>query len=232
MSCPTLPKTGSMQSGTISRRRTSVPATDAHAYSCWPTAQAGDGEKMSHPRHAGDRTLPSAGRNWQTPNSRDADKWNRRPPGSGHNQNLSGQVLSRFASAGQNSEDSYDALGRQCIHFSLLGPETPLDGDESSSDAPTTPRRYLNPRFVEWLMGLPARWTGCGCSAMELCRYRQRMRSALCALLRRTTRSKRERHNPRPAAAWEDMPAGASEKPHSRTENPKGCLLADAKSGN
>jgi DNA (cytosine-5)-methyltransferase 1 len=43
-------------------------------------------------------------------------------------------------------------------------------------------QRQLNPRFVEWLMGLPDGWTSaeatvCACSATESCPYRQRRRS-------------------------------------------------------
>lgn len=38
---------------------------------------------------------------------------------------------------------------------SLPVPETLPHGDESSPPGPTSPRRSLNPRFVEWLMGWP-----------------------------------------------------------------------------
>lgn len=50
-------------------------------------------------------------------------------------------------------------------------------GEPSSND-----RRILNPRFVEWLMGWPPRWTSCACSGTELSRFKQRMRSALLLL--------------------------------------------------
>lgn len=48
-------------------------------------------------------------------------------------------------------------------------------------------RRQLNPRFVGWLMGWPDHWTETAsiisaCSAMALCRWRQRMRCALSHL--------------------------------------------------
>ena len=42
----------------------------------------------------------------------------------------------------------------------------------------------LNPAFVSWLMGWPEGQTGFGCSETELSRWRRRMRSALCGLLR------------------------------------------------
>lgn len=49
------------------------------------------------------------------------------------------------------------------------------------------PRRSLNPLFVEWLMGWPPgwtllAWTDFACSGTELCRFKQRMRSALSQL--------------------------------------------------
>jgi hypothetical protein len=41
----------------------------------------------------------------------------------------------------------------------------------------------LNPRFVEWLMGYPTGWasvaSNCTPSVMQLCHYRQHMRSLL-----------------------------------------------------
>jgi hypothetical protein len=48
-------------------------------------------------------------------------------------------------------------------------------------------RRSLNPLFVEWLMGWPPGWTllawsDFACSATELSRFKQRMRSALSAI--------------------------------------------------
>jgi len=62
-----------------------------------------------------------------------------------------------------------------------LQAQSTLDGDELSSSGPTS-RPQLNPRFVEWLMGVPRGWTSLECSATELSRYRALMRSALCRL--------------------------------------------------
>lgn len=65
-------------------------------------------------------------------------------------------------------------------------PDHPIStvGEESSKI-----RRTLNPLFVEWLMGWPPGWTSlaltppasndCACSATELYRYKQHMRSEL-----------------------------------------------------
>lgn len=76
---------------------------------------------------------------WQTPNSRDADKWHYRTSDSDKQQNLSGQAAE--------------------IEHSFR-PDQPIktSGETSSPNAPTSPRR-LNPKFVEWLQGLPEGWT-------------------------------------------------------------------------
>jgi len=60
--------------------------------------------------------------------------------------------------------------------------QTATDGAASS-----TPRRCLNPLFVEWLMAWPPGWTliastGFGCSATAFIRWRRLMRSELLAL--------------------------------------------------
>lgn len=41
----------------------------------------------------------------------------------------------------------------------------------------------LNPRFTEWMMGWPRKWTRSECTATELCHYKQHMRSLLCGML-------------------------------------------------
>jgi len=45
--------------------------------------------------------------------------------------------------------------------------------------------KRLNPLFVEWLMGFPLAWTGCGVSGMQLSHYRRHMRSLLYGLISR-----------------------------------------------
>jgi hypothetical protein len=62
-------------------------------------------------------------------------------------------------------------LGRAAVHFR---PAPMTDG--------TASRRILNPRFVEWLMGWPTGLSACDCSATELSRWQQRMRSRLSEL--------------------------------------------------
>ena len=48
-------------------------------------------------------------------------------------------------------------LDAQASQFGLQAPETPKAGGESSNSAPILHLR-LNPRFVEWLMGIPIGW--------------------------------------------------------------------------
>ncbi len=65
--------------------------------------------------------------------------------------------------------------------YSPLAQVTVKTGKQHSKE-----RRSLNPLFVEWLMGWPpgwtlGAWTDFACSATELSRFKQRMRSALCA---------------------------------------------------
>jgi len=122
---------------------------------------------------------------WQTPNSRDGDKWNNRAPGSGHNNNLSGHVAhwptpsGSVAQDGGESVESWDArreilkqtanngngagepltiASLRCLS-SLPAPQTSTPGERSLESGQTS-RRRLNPRFVSWLMNLPSPvWT-------------------------------------------------------------------------
>jgi hypothetical protein len=80
--------------------------------------------------------LDQQGRNWITPNARD---W-KSETGSEH-----------------NTYDKTPNLSRQVYRVSHLDPAIP-DGPTSSANAPTS-RRRLNPRFVEFLLGLPIGWT-------------------------------------------------------------------------
>jgi hypothetical protein len=76
--------------------------------------------------------------------------------------------------------------GQQLMNFVAhsfhLGQSKSAGGGKSSKKTGHLPR--LNPRFVCWLMGWPEIVPiGSGFSATEWCRYRRRMRSALCGLL-------------------------------------------------
>ncbi|OAP40371.1 hypothetical protein AU381_00135 [Sinorhizobium glycinis] len=78
------------------------------------------------------------------------------------------------------SEATQRRLGFDPSSLPVLPTET--GGEPSSKE-----RRSLNPLFVEWLMGWPPgwtllAWTDFACSATELSRFKQRMRSALLQL--------------------------------------------------
>ena len=100
----------------------------------WPTPQAYARASTDYSA-PGFTPLDGAAGQWATPTSRDADKWHYREPGHERQVNLSGQASAH----------------------SLPAPETPMPGDESSPSGPTS-RRRLNPKFVEWLMGVPEGW--------------------------------------------------------------------------
>ena len=130
----------------------------------WPTPQAHDERQGKTPEQvarmkertsAGVRNLNERAEAWATPTVGDEKaSGSRTAPGS-------------KAHAGTSLTDQ--------IHGSSSGrqdPEKPSGGRWS--------RPKLNPRFVEWLMGLPPEWTtatGCDCSATELCRCKPRWHS-------------------------------------------------------
>lgn len=115
-----------------------------------PTGMTADGAK----RQVG---LENQARQWATPTSLNFDKSHQ--PGNSRSQNRNMEM----------ARDLYSRLARVTVKT----------GKPSSKE-----RRSLNPLFVEWLMGWPPgwtllAWTDFACSATELSRYRQRMRSAL-----------------------------------------------------
>jgi hypothetical protein len=89
--------------------------------------------------------------------------------------------------SGDPTKERLTLEGQAALASFLPDPPISTVGEESSRI-----RRTLNPLFVEWLMGWPPGWTSlaltppasnaCACSATELSRFRQRMRSALFAL--------------------------------------------------
>ena len=131
----------------------------------WPTPRAMTGGPESAERKkelgrtkSGGGDLQSAAISWPTPTAGDSKaSGSRNAQGSKANQGVS---LTDAIRTG-------DSSGRQ-------DRSTPTPGDEST---PT-----LNPRFVEWLMGVPRGWTTAivsGCSETELSRWLRLMRSEL-----------------------------------------------------
>lgn len=74
-----------------------------------------------------------------------------------------------------------DAKGTETAENYSPQAQSTSNGDGSST-AGLSSRPQLNPRFVEWLMGVPVGWTSSGCSEMEFAHYKERMRSALYRL--------------------------------------------------
>lgn len=109
----------------------------------WPTpsAQEGGGSQSNNRSRGGNRKdemgLDQQGRNWITPSARD---W----------KSETGAENCRY---GGLDKSKTPPLARQVYLHSLPAPQTP-DGPPSSESGPTS-RRRLNPRFVEWLLGLP-----------------------------------------------------------------------------
>lgn len=125
----------------------------------WSTPRSSDGEKggPNQAFGAGGIPLPAQTAQWPTPTS-----------------------LSFGDSHQPGNSRSYNETMR--LASFLQAQEKSQVGASSSNE-----RRSLNPLFVEWLMGWPPgwtllAWTDFACSAMELSRYRQRMRSALSAI--------------------------------------------------
>jgi hypothetical protein len=118
---------------------------------------------------------------WPTPTARDWKGTN----GEAHMENGSGRLhldqLPNFVEHLWYLKPSNDNLPPH-LRSSLPAPASETNGIASSQ-----PRRMLNPLFVEWLMGLPPRWTlaawpAFACSATELSHWKRRMRSALWQL--------------------------------------------------
>lgn len=187
-SCLTLPNAGTMRNGRLYRRE--IVATRKSESGCfvWPTPAArdwrsGEASDATMEKHA--RPLSEIAANWNTPNCRDGDKWHNRS--GGRQQNLSGQTFNwptpKSSMPGSRINSRGGKVLEQEARSFRQAPATPKPGPESSPNAPTSPRR-LNPKFVEWLMGLPEGWTDCGCSAMALSRFKRRWLLSRCAAAR------------------------------------------------
>jgi hypothetical protein len=83
-------------------------------------------------------------------------------------------LVSAMKGAGTSRRQGGENLQTTVSRFSLPDPETP-PGSASSPRSPTSPRR-LNPRFVEWLMGLPLGYTDFAPLEMPSCLCKRRWR--------------------------------------------------------
>ncbi len=131
-----------------------------------------------------------AARDYRAPNSQDSqDSQDKRNEGSSRGQQLPNFVEHMWSTPAvadvqggrmtRSGERSNELLlnGQTAFLSGHLDPTTSTDGAPRSTSG-----LQLNPLFVEWLMGWPAGWTLFACSATELSRFKQRMRSALSRL--------------------------------------------------
>jgi len=162
----------------------------------WPTASAHDG------RRPGSDATSTQGANlkrdaecWPTARGTDGDSFRSRGGDRKDEPGLDRQARTMWPTAEARDHKGSVRLGsrdrmmwtldeaaEQRFPSSRPDPATGTDGSDSSQNAPTSHRR-LNALFVEWLMGWPPEWTGSGCSATELSRYRLRMQSQFCWLV-------------------------------------------------
>lgn len=148
----------------------------------WSTPRSSDGEKDGPNQAFGAGGIPLPAQSVDVQAYIDSNTW---PTPTAMNRPRSEETLEkaravRKEKAGQNTVPLY--LEDLVVRYSPQDPLTSTDGVE-----PSTERRSLNPLFVEWLMGWPPGWTllvstDFACSATELCRFKQRMRSALSAI--------------------------------------------------
>lgn len=202
----TLPKWGSMRNGAVSPQATLKlrKSENAFGFSRWPTPTVGDSVSAKGYQSANGREKPSlriASEIWQTPRSHEVGEYQVQKDGSkaatltgqAHGSDLRTQVRSWDADSARPSPAARDykgvnATGKHhtdqlpnfvehlCGH---LAPEILRDGDACLSTARNSPRRYLNPNFVGWLMGLPRGLMRCDFSATELCHWLRQQRSWL-----------------------------------------------------
>lgn len=169
-----------------SARRRSASASSSSA---WPTPRSEMARALGNPKHLGGRrgngNIEDRVAAWATPTAHGRTHTPRRVD---HGQQLANQVDrwstpavadvmgGRKSRSGARSSELL--LNGQAERLSSLqAPTITTDGAPSSVSG-----RRLNPLFVEWLMGWPAGWTRFACSATELSRFKQRMRSELSHL--------------------------------------------------
>lgn len=151
----------------------------------WPTTTARD-DRATY-ASGNNVNLNEKSESWATPTGRD-HKDGANPSEEVETNALLGRQAPRWATpkrsmlgAGNPKRKDQHRLVDEVASFHQ-DQETPMPGQQSSSDDQTS-RRRLNYRFVEWMMGLPSNWTdfhallGSGSSATESCPSRQRWRS-------------------------------------------------------
>lgn len=183
----TWPKWGMMRNGECSPQDEPALRTSESEYSFWPTATSrdatGSGSHGYSSGHAGVTLTDATARGvlWPTPNAADgyrgSDEMMRGNPTLQGQARWSTPHKNSHAGAGNEGRDGGENIQTQATNWAtptardhkdgtaegeaptnpLLGrqaPRTQQHGDKSSNKS-----RHLNPRFVEWLMGLPTGWS-------------------------------------------------------------------------
>jgi hypothetical protein len=156
LSSPTLPRSGSMQSGTVYEHRTSALLTAESESGLWPTPVAHDDGKTPEAHMAMKARMPGGERKtitslavmvkaverglWPTPRATDDDKGGR------------GDLLA-MVRTGKTSRRREWAT--PTAHPRTHTPRQVHHGEQLANQIGGP----LNPRWVEWLMGFPVGWT-------------------------------------------------------------------------
>jgi hypothetical protein len=147
----------------------------------WPTPMSAPDSEASHAQLS-ERFRQGMERAWPTPDAAASTRSNRSPSEGATVRPLLAKLVQDWNTP--TSRDwKDDGLTDETATNSLLGRQvqrTEIHGSESSPSVPTS-RRRLNPKFVEWLMGLPPGWTAFEPVEMGswLSRQRMRLRSLL-----------------------------------------------------
>ena len=170
----------------------------------WPTPRATDGEKGGPNQRGskGDLALPAMVRKWPTPTVGDGEgsrtlpqgttPTGRTPDGKKKHVGLGNAVRlwptptvrgnHNRAGLSPTSGDGLATAVRMwatpTAHERTHSPRPVHHGEQLANQVGGT----LNPTWVEWLMGLPAEWTGSVPSATAYCRWLSQQRGALSAL--------------------------------------------------
>lgn len=165
-----------------------LPSLTRAATVLWPTPQTRDfkGADQDLVDRGNARPLNEVAVHWSTPRASDGEKGGPGQSFGTGEKPLAAQTIHWPGPTSLSFGESHQPGNSRSMNKTLdlssrLDHRTKTDGAVSSSE-----RRSLNPLFVEWLMGWPPLWvrvsTNCGCSAMALLAWRQRMRSALLSL--------------------------------------------------
>lgn len=169
------PRSGTMRNGLLYERPTLVHRTAGSGSSSWPTARV----SMAHGASQAEldqgnpnRRIETEAENWHTPDTapeapNKGSNMTRgeglKPPGLGNQAQsmMWATPTSRDYKDGSDPSENVETnalLGRQAPRWNgPQAPRTPMPGPQSSENDQISHRR-LNPKFVEWLMGLPEGW--------------------------------------------------------------------------